>query len=277
MASKGEQAKIPFLFVGVFIICLVAFIFFWNYVCTPTNFKNLDCRAENCTGGGYPKGNATAGICSQKDCEPVCRYFINQGLFIAIILSSACIIGYSIIWISRYFMPHVAVNGCCGSTDGPPVCIKDHNEKEWLIFNLGDSHYPTPMRGKLGTLVVPKLLMRHEGRHWVGTVFAQRTPFKRLPPALFSYLYHNSSDYNTKEVFFGQYTTGDFALLSSVDLHRDEIISDLNIRYNSRQKLLEGDHEDIEELIETGKEVLGVGTITWPWKKKKEGGGNEEQ
>jgi hypothetical protein len=271
MAQSDSMGDVPFFKTAIFILCIVSFVFIWNWLSPycPTGYVNESCISEY--------GEC---ICEDKNlCDEKCQFFINQGLFLAMIGTLIVLLGISCVWISRYYMPHVTVNGVGGSIEGPPTKIKDTQGRIWQIHKLGASKYPIPLPGKLGTLVVPDDLMKKAGARYVGLVRASKLPFKKLPPSVFNYIYHHKDGidgFNVKNVWFGKYTPADLRRITEVNLRRDEELHDLYSRYNSRQKLLEGDHEDIEELIETARRIGGFGGWNWPWKKKKQVKEDEE-
>jgi hypothetical protein len=167
------------------------------------------------------------------------------------------IAGQTVLWVSRYFMPHVAVNGFSGSILGRPVLRKDDREIIWCIFNTGESLEPFHFRGKIATLVVPYSQMNKAGRNYVGRTFVRRTPWKNLPHVVKTYLTNHSKDFNTDNIYFG--VADEEFLHKNPDVENYEAyIEQLNRQINLRNDLLEGRNDELVEMKKFAEEMSGT-------------------
>lgn len=174
------------------------------------------------------------------------EYSVNKGFFEVILVSCAIVSGSTLVWASRYSMPHVTVNGFSGSILGRPVLIKDNNDVCWAIFNTGVYLEPIHGKGKLATLIVPQEQLNLAGSNFVGLTFVKKTPPNFLPPVVYKFILRNSTDFNTTNIYFGKY--------SEEFEHQNPQISDFEIQIenlfgqiNLRDDLLEGRNDALIE------------------------------
>lgn len=173
-------------------------------------------------------------------------YTINKGVIEIMAVAFAIISGQTVLWISRYYMSQVTVNGFSGSILGRPVLLKDAHNISWVIFNTGEFLEPFHGKGKLATLVVPRSQINRSGKNYVGLTFVRKTPIKNLPTVVHSFLVHNQKDYNLNVIYFGKY--------SEQFIHQNPEITDfeaqvqnLYSQVNMRDDLLEGRNDILIE------------------------------
>jgi hypothetical protein len=192
-------------------------------------------------------------------------YYINKGIVEIFCAGFLMISSQTIMWVSRYYMPHVAVNGHSGSILGRPVVVKGSGYKntnqetinpEWSIFNTGESLEPFHMRGKLSTLVVPTNQILRAGSNYIGRVFVRKVPFDSLPPEVYSYLVHHGSDYNKDVIYFGMYSE-EFTFDNPDAIDHQSQVAKLNGQINFRNDLLEGRNDSLIEMKKMAEEVTG--------------------
>ena len=180
------------------------------------------------------------------------------------IITFAIVSGQTIMWVSRYYMPHVTVNNFSGSILGKPVLLKDKIGILWAVINTGEYLEPFHSRGKLATLIVPWCQLHEAGRNYVGLTFVKRVPIetKLIPPVVYSYLMHNKSDYTQAYVYFGKY--------SEQFIHENPKIVDIEAEFsalqaqiNTRNDLLEGRNDALIEQKKFAEEMVGGGSSWW--------------
>lgn len=167
-------------------------------------------------------------------------------------------IGKSVIWRSRAKGYQVTCDGVSGSIYGKPEYVADPSmgkDFHWAVFNLGYSHLP-PLRGKLGTLVVPADQVYPAGKNYVGLTLVQKYPFARLPSPVQFFLRRNKGDFNVENVFYGKYSQ-QFIDNSGVELSLNEQIEAKNSLIGVYQKTIEHDFEHFEEIKEFGDRLTG--------------------
>ena len=175
-----------------------------------------------------------------------------------IFLVALCILGgSSVVWISRYYMPHVTCNGHSGSIYGKPVRLVDNHGIAWNVFNTGDSMMPVYMRGKLCTLVVPVSQMNEANNYWVGKTFVKLAPLKALPSVIYRFLVRHSSDYNLDKVKYG-FHAEEFVHQEPQIASYEAQIENLNSQINLRDDLIERRNDELIEMVEFGKSVSGI-------------------
>lgn len=183
-------------------------------------------------------------------------YFINKGIVEIFVVAMIILAGQTVIWVSRYFMPHVAVNGFSGSILGRPTILKDTYGVEWCVFNTGDALQPFYMRGKLATLIVPKSQVNKAGRNYVAKTFVKQTPVTLIPPVVYRYLQHSPGEYNMHKVYFGKFSEKfihDDPKVAEYEAH----IQNLQKQINLRDDLLEGRNDELVEMKKFAEEMSG--------------------
>lgn len=162
----------------------------------------------------------------------------------------------TVVWISRYYMPKVAVNNFSGSILGRPVVIKDRYDQSWALFNTGEYLEPFHGKGKLATLVIPLEHLRQAGKNFLGLTFVRIIPAKKLPPVVYSYLMHHSVDYNLQRVYFGKFTE-EFQQDNPEAIDYELQIQSLQQQINLRDDLLEGRNDELVEMKKFAEEMSG--------------------
>lgn len=202
-------------------------------------------------------------------------YTINQPIVEIFVIAFLIVSGQTVIWVSRYYMPHVTVNGFSGSILGRPVYLKDVYGFTWAIFNTGEYLEPFHGKGKLSTLIVPASSLRRSGRNYVSLTFVKRFNYLKLPNVVYSYLVENSNDYNTKVVYYGKY--------SEEFLHQDPQVSDhelqiesLNQQVNLRNDLLENRNDVLIEHKKFADELSGTKTGLFSFLRRKKTADEEQ-
>jgi hypothetical protein len=183
------------------------------------------------------------------------EYYVNKGFMEVLCFSSMYVLGETILWVSRYFMGHLTLNGISGSILGHPVLVRDKNKVVWAIFNLGESLEPFHLRGKLATAIVPYKQINRAGKSYVGLTFVKKHPFKFLPPEVYSYLVHHESEFNTKKIYFGLHSER----ISHIDEIEDQqmLVENLYSQINMRNDLLEGRNDSLIEQQRLADEISG--------------------
>lgn len=167
-------------------------------------------------------------------------------------------IGTGIIWRSRYRGHHVTVNGVSGSIYGPPEYVPDPSMGKgfhWAVFNLGFSMLP-PLRGKLGTLVVPADQLYVAGKNYVGLTLAVRWPLGLVPNRVNFFLRQNEGDYNLNKIYFGKYSQ-QFIDNSGQEKDLNEQIKAKDSLINVLQKANENKFDGFEEIKEFADRMTG--------------------
>jgi hypothetical protein len=190
------------------------------------------------------------------------EYLVSKPIAEVFIIAFLVISSQTVLWISRYKMPHVTVNNFSGSILGRPIVLQDNYGIKWALFNTGEFLEPFHGRGKLATLVVPFNQLKRAGRNYVGMAFVRRTPLRFLPPIVNKYLRFQAIDYNLKNIFFGKFSE-DFEHANPDITSYEEKISSLHSQVNFRDKLIEGNNDEIIEQIELGKKLSGQDDKWW--------------
>jgi hypothetical protein len=183
-------------------------------------------------------------------------YYISKGLFEVIVVALIIIGGQTILWISRYYMPHITANGFTGSILDRPVLLKDKRDVIWAVFNTGESLEPFHFRGKLATIVLPYSQLHRAGRNFISKTFCRRTPFMKLPPVVYRYLQAHASEFNTDVIYFGKYSE-EFAHADPDRVEHEAEIDNLNAQINLRDDLLEGKNDALIEQKKFAEEMTG--------------------
>jgi hypothetical protein len=146
-------------------------------------------------------------------------------------------VGKSILWRSRYYGHHVCVDGIHGSIYGKPDFVPDPSMNSdldknfhWAVFNLGFSLLP-PLRGKLGTLVLPANQLYEAGKNYIALTLCRKWELSQLPHAVSSHLRDNSNDYNLENIYYGKYSRN-FIDNSGME-------SDLNTQIRTKDALID--------------------------------------
>lgn len=162
----------------------------------------------------------------------------------------------TVIWVSRYKLSQVTVNGSHGSFLGEPIEITDKSSNVWCIFGLGESLYPFPTKGKIETLVVPKVQLNKAGNNWVGLTFVKKTPLTYLPNEVFSFLMRAEDKYNLNNIFFGFCDVG--FVHQNPDSHDLQSENEqLTNQLNTRDAMLEGRNDVYVDQLEFARELAG--------------------
>jgi hypothetical protein len=186
-------------------------------------------------------------------------YYISKGIFEVLALAFVLVASQAILWISRYYMPHVTVNGFSGSILGRPVLIKevslDKKEEDiyYAVFNTGEFLEPFHGRGKLATLVVPWNQLNQAGRNFVGLTFVKKTPVRSLPPLVYRYLLR-SGLYNVENVYFGKYAEKFQHVDPKVALYEDQL-ENVQSQVNLRNDLIDDRNDVLAEQVKTAEEL----------------------
>lgn len=177
------------------------------------------------------------------------EYYINKGLFEILIVSFLYFTGEYLIWMFRYYRPHVCVNGFSGSIEGRPRI-----EGDYAIFACGYTDKPIAISGKLATLVVPKDHIKKAGRNYVGLTYVKWWPLLNLPHQVSHFLYHHEDQYNTQNIFFGYYSE---EFLKANEKLPKMIREKTNYErlINERDRFIEGDDDLLIEKMKTAKEL----------------------
>jgi hypothetical protein len=191
-------------------------------------------------------------------------YYISKALTEIFVVAFLIISSQTVLWVSRYYMPHVTVNGLSGSILGRPTIIKGSGTRKgsglvsesWAVFNTGESLEPVHIRGKLATLIIPYSQLRRAGRNFVARTFVRKVPFHSVPPCVYSYLVHYSGDYNTENIFFGKFTE-EFEADNPNIMDQEAHIQQLNTQVNLRGDLLEGRNDMLVEMKKFAEEMSG--------------------
>jgi hypothetical protein len=211
-------------------------------------------------------------------------YEVSKGFFEILVCLIIVLAGASAVWISRYYMPHVCVNGFSGSILGSPVVKMDINGRKWLIFNTGEYLDPFHGRGKLATLVVPFDMMRKVGNSWVGIVSVSKKPLRLLRPVVFSFLSRNSGDYNLEVIYSGRFDetqkleavvfSGEkksaFDIISDLELENESLNGALNIRGT----IIEGNNDILIEMKKSSDELQGKKSLFDVFRRKESADNN---
>jgi hypothetical protein len=195
-------------------------------------------------------------------------YEIRQPAVEIFVIAFLIVSGQTIMWISRYFMPHVAVNGFSGSILGRPTYIsqkykskdKDNQEKTldytYAVFNTGESLEPFHIKGKLATLIVPSVALKRAGQNYLASTFVKKFPVKFLPPDVYNYLIHHENDYNLENIYFGNFDE-EFASENPDVTNFQDLLDASHSQTNFLRNILEGRNDDIKEVYELGKTLAG--------------------
>lgn len=169
----------------------------------------------------------------------------------------------SIIWVSRYYMPHVAVNNFSGSILGRPIVInQQYRLKDKLVnfsfavFNTGEFLEPFHGKGKIATLVVPFTQLKSVGRNWIGTTFVKKFPLKLLPPNVYNYLIHHKSEFNLENIYYGKYSEDFISSNPDVEMLEQQLEASYQ-HTNFLRDILERRNDDLIEMTELGKKLSG--------------------
>lgn len=204
-------------------------------------------------------------------------YFVNRDsppmymavwLFWVWVVGSAFMLEQAVTWNSRYGMPKFVSDGISGSmyNDASPKLVdytfrmKDGTIKtvKYAVFNLGECTEPIHLKGKLATAIVPfdSLTYLSTGKHWITATKTKRFPMRNLPLSVSTFLSRNQEHYNTKEVYFGVY--------SQPFIDKNPELPDFEAQLEALEnknlfltRHLEGKNNDINEIVETAREVSG--------------------
>ncbi len=184
------------------------------------------------------------------------EYYMSKPIMEILVFSFFVVAGQTILWWSRYYMPHVTVNGASHSILGRPIVLQDKDKSEWLVFNCGESLEPFHFRGKLGTLVVPKPSMKRAGRNYVGLPFVKRTPVLALPKVVSRYLFRNKDQYNIEKIMFGRYTE-EFLIDNPQIPDFEDVRENLLTQINLLTRVIEGNNDHLLEMMEMARSITG--------------------
>ncbi len=145
------------------------------------------------------------------------EYFINKSIVEFGVVSLIVLSHETVLWVSRYFMPHVTVNGHSGSILGRPVKktqrfrivdkvtgVEKTIDLSFAIFNTGESLEPFHFRGKISTLIFPWVSLAMSGQNYISLTSVQKVNFKSLPPRVYNFLVQNKDLYNIDNVYNSQ-------------------------------------------------------------------------
>lgn len=180
------------------------------------------------------------------------EYYINKGLFEAIIIFTLIVTAQTSFWWSRYKMPKVCVNGFNGSIGKRPFPCG-----EFFVFATGETFDPIHLEGKLATLVVPKRSVKRVGNSYVGSVKVQRWPLMELPPFVTDYIMNNKDKYNTQVVYFGEYTEEFEQKNYETISEKDAKIKKLQRINNEFSQLISNQDDVLEEKINVARKLAG--------------------
>jgi len=181
-------------------------------------------------------------------------YFINKGLLEIFVVAFLIVSGSSIVWISRYYMPHLTLNNFSGSILGRPIVLKDKDGFEWAVYNTGESLNPVHLKGKLMTVVVPWRQINLTGQNHVGKTFVRLAPLSFLPPVVHTFLINNKEDYNLDKIKFGR-NSEEFRHKNFEIEDYEAEMDTLHSQINLRNDLLQGRNEIFEEQLEFAKKM----------------------
>ena len=193
-------------------------------------------------------------------------YYINKGIMEVLVIGCLILFSQTVMWVSRYYMPQVTVNGHTGSILGRPIVVKSSGvsrpgdsstiQKQYSVFNTGESLEPFHIRGKLSTLVVPKEQIHRSGQNYIGRVFVRKVQYESLPPEVYSYLQHHSGDFNTEVIYYGEYSE-EYTFNNPDTIDYQAQITKLNSQINIRNDIIEGRNDLLVEMKKMAEEVSG--------------------
>jgi len=167
------------------------------------------------------------------------------------------------LWFSRYWMPHVAVDGASGSFDHNKsprrvedfYVIKDPSNNKairekfiWLVYGLGASNIPGVRAGMLETLIVPEKQIDIRAKNHYGSTHVDFVPLKRLSPPLHDFFFfRHPGEYNVDKIKIGFHDVSFVPKHEFDDADKDLHIQQLQSQVNSRSKMLSGDFQELEK------------------------------
>lgn len=200
---------------------------------------------------------------------------LDRGMFFVILLFLAHTSNEAMKWSSRYVMPTIVANGVQGSyshndspievTDVYPAKLQGGQKKAkkktitFEIYGLGASNFPVPQKGKLGTLIVPKVYSGLVGKNAVTTTKVFPTSLGELAmfPSLHSKLLKLAGSYNLDVIYFGLH--GSNVKYESIDDIDYLALAERTGKYGAELgQLLDNKFQSVEKLKNVG-DVLGVG------------------
>lgn len=197
------------------------------------------------------------------------EYYINKGL---VEIGGACLIYFGseyAFWFFRYYMPHVTVDGFCGSIGKRPYIVGDY-----AIFPCGEVFQPVHLEGRIHTLVVPKRQIKRAGRNYIALTKVKKTPILQLPENVHRFLYHNQTDFNVKHIFYGEYTEKFIQEQEELPDFTEEI-ANYRRQVNIRNRMVEGDNDLLIEQMKAARELGEDKKFFGFLKKKKDEGENQ--
>lgn len=171
------------------------------------------------------------------------------------------ITGQTLMWISRYFMPHFTANGVSGSILGRPIRIRDKDGMEWAVFNLGECLEPFHFKGKISTAVCPWSQLNRAGRNYIAKTFMRRVLPGSIPSVVYNFLQHNKDDFNVKIIYYGKFDEEFLHKNPEISDYEDKIAS-LNTRINLDKDIIEGRNDVLVEMKKFADEMSGNG-FSW--------------
>lgn len=181
---------------------------------------------------------------------------IDYGLFWPLLVGCLILSGQTIIWWSRYQMPHLVLNGFSGSILGRPEPVRDKNGVVWAVFNTGEYLDPIHGRGKIATAICPWNQLNQLGKNYAGATLVNKTPFRLLPSFLNNFLRYNKDRFNIDKIYYGFVSEKFIHKNPKFDTLKEEI-ENLNSRINSQRKIIEGKNDELIEQIELNKKITG--------------------
>jgi len=192
---------------------------------------------------------------------PDVRWYFPPSIVIIFSIMFLYNFGKFIIWRSRYNSDHITVNGISGSIYGRPILITDPSRGEgfkWAVYNLGFSLLP-PMRGKLGTLVIPWNPDSKTGRNYIDkTKVTPNFPYEFLPSPVSSFLRRNQDDYNIHKVYYGIYSENFLEKNPNISDY-EALIEAKETRIEQLTSIVEGRFDKFEEIRNFASRMAGQG------------------
>jgi hypothetical protein len=182
--------------------------------------------------------------------------------FIVLIVVFGYFAGEGGVWLSRYHMAWFTCDGAAGSFNlnhGPREVIDSYTNKKtgeevqfsWLVYGLGAFNFPLPKKGKIETVIVPKLQtdMRFKN-HQCKTKVAP-VPFSSLSmfPSLYNELCSMKEDFNLEKIKIGWHMS-DFKYIDLKDLHLRAQMETQGVYTNMLKEAVNNKFDQFEETKE---------------------------
>lgn len=163
-------------------------------------------------------------------------------------------------WISRYYMSWFICDGSQGSfnhNDSPLVISDSYINKEgkiikfnWLVYALGASRFPFPMKGKIETVIIPETQVDRSSLNHKSNTKVSPIKFINLPPKIFEELRIRGNDFNLNNIKIGMHTTKfNFKEIDDINLSLE--VEKANSQRNELSRMLDNKFDSYEKVKET--------------------------